>query len=89
MFSNNSLAVLFSPTQNSFHIQTITDMLEDNRDIFKANITEAYIVLSIVNERHEADAVISHFKNIKKTLLNNDRDPSTSNYFKEIGRSDK
>ena len=84
-FDNDSFAVLFSPTQNSFHIQTIEDMLEDNKDIFEANIPVAYIVLSIVKKRHEADAIISHFRGIKESLHNNDRDPNDASYFKPLG----
>lgn len=83
-FNDDSFAVQFSPSQNAFHIQPVKDMLQDNRDIFESNTNEAYIVLSIVNWRSEADAMLLYFKNIKEKYLNNSRDINTSNGLRRV-----
>jgi len=56
-FNSNSYVVLWSPHQNVFHVQTVSEMIRQNRFVFNQQRTGGdYIVLGFARTREEAQA---------------------------------
>ena len=53
-FDMSYWVVLWSPHQNLFHVQTVQEMIEDNRVVFEYDRKGDYIVLDIVETHDEA-----------------------------------
>ncbi len=67
-FSSKSFAVLWSPSQMVFHIQTISEMIKINRDVLEKLNDSDFIVLAIYNSRSDADAACNALKNRYKNV---------------------
>ncbi len=65
-FELNEFAVLWSPTQDAFHIQTISDMIDKNREILINKQDGDFIVLKFTKTRAEADAAHATFARNRK-----------------------
>lgn len=61
-FDLESYAVLWSPSQNTFHIETIRRMLDVNRRAFNSKSKADYIVMEIADSYEEAGKACSKLK---------------------------
>lgn len=60
-FNSDSYVVLWSPHQNVFHVQTVSEMIRQNRIIFKQQRTGGdYIVLGFARTQKEAQDASSN-----------------------------
>lgn len=58
-FNLESYAVLWSPHQNAFQVETVQEMLEKNIAVFVEQDKGDFVVLGIANSRQEADQICS------------------------------
>ena len=65
-FELKDFAVLWSPKQDAFHIQTISDMINKNREILINEQDGDFIVLSFAKTRADADVARETFFRSRK-----------------------
>ena len=66
-FELNDFAVLWSPKQDAFHIQIISDMIQKNREILVNEQDGDFIVLKFTKTRADADAAKDAFVRARKS----------------------
>jgi hypothetical protein len=60
-FELTDFAVLWSPKQNAFHIEIISDMINKNREILVNEQDGDFIVLKFTKTKADADAAMEAF----------------------------
>ncbi|MDD5058398.1 MAG: hypothetical protein PHQ60_11055 [Sideroxydans sp.] len=64
----NDFVILWSPKQDAFHIQTISDMLHTNREILINEQDGDFIVLAFAKSRADADVARDTFARSRKRV---------------------
>ena len=69
-----SYAVLWSPHQGAFHVETVEAMLETNRKILKHGDKGDYIVLDFALTKEEATQKCRHYRSVRDVGIEPDDD---------------
>jgi hypothetical protein len=67
--NDEKFAVLWSPHQNSFQVETVGDMLETNLRIFLNQQAGDFVVLAFADDHEEAKSLCKSFQKVRDSRV--------------------
>ena len=69
MISEKLFVVVFNPLQNQLHIETVLEMVRNNREIFLKGAMSPWYVLDFAESKEQANMLLEEYQkaNPKKT----------------------